>query len=86
MEVMEGSGFEVSVVGEEGGRGRRGEGGVRGTLREEVDVENVLHFECFSLSAPAPLAGISVWSLALASKSTFHPPQHIPLNILKSNT
>lgn len=81
MEVMEGSGFEVSVVGE-GGR----EGGVRGTLREEVDGENVLHFECFSLSAPAPLAGIWVWSLALASKSTFHPPQHIPLNILKSNT
>lgn len=80
MEVMEGSGFEVSVVGEE----RRGRG--PGTLREEVDGENVLHFECFSLSAPAPLAGISVWSLALASKSTFHPPQHIPLNILKSNT
>lgn len=75
MEVMEGSGFEVL-------------GGVRvgvrvGTLREEVDGESVLHFECFSLCAPAPLAGISVWSLA--SKSASHSPQHVPLNILKSN-
>lgn len=34
MEVMEGSGFEVCVGG-------------LGTLREEVDGENVLHFECF---------------------------------------
>lgn len=75
---MEGSGFEVlgEGVGGDGGVETRGGGGGWG--------ESVLHFECFSLCAPAALAGISVWSLASKSHSS-HSPQRVPRNILKSN-
>lgn len=75
MEVMVGSGFEV--MGEGVGVDRGVE--TWGTLREEADGENVLHFECFSLCAPAALAGISVWSLA--SKSASRSPRRVPRNI-----
>lgn len=77
MGVMEGSGFEVL------GGGWRWRGGDWGTLREEVDGESVLHFECFSLCAPAPLGLVSClkvcFSLSPTRPSEYFKEQHVKL-------